>query len=106
MRAHQNIVVEIWDEHICAAFNEPTIEIFSELECKAVDDWEGAHGFYRDFTSFEDEDILYPIEINGVSFSKEDLNAKLNDSQVTQLEEQILSQVDVDSWKVEEPEYD
>lgn len=104
MRATQDIKAYCYDEHICAALNELELEIEAELSARAIADWTGAHGFYQDFTSFEDTDIEYPLDINGTLFTKVQLEEKLNPHQIKQLEEILVECENVDSWKVDEPD--
>lgn len=98
-RGIQSVHIEVWDENITAAFNQSVLDVTAELECRAVNDWEGAHGFYRDFISYEDQDICYPIDIDGESYTKAELQAKLPAAQFTELEEIILEAEDVDAWR-------
>lgn len=97
----QVVEFEITEEHITACFNDLSVEITASLACDATPDWEGADGFYNDFITLDNEEINYPIIVNGVFISEAQAKLMLG-QHFKKFESLILKEIDVDNWKIEE----
>jgi len=98
--AEQTVKFETMDEQITAAFNELELEIEATVVSRHIRDSDGAYPFMRDFDSFEDPEVVYPIEIDGLGWEREELVDMMGLVKTRMLEQKIIDHCDPDAWSM------
>lgn len=108
--ATQKVLVEIEDQEILKFFYDETVglEIDADISAKFVRDSYGVEHMVHEFESIDDIDVDYPISINGVDFTEDELRAKVGDDIKNKIEELLIESAESsDKWDMfEEEPYD